>query len=59
MYRIIIFAVVLYGCNIWFSHTEGRTSSAGVWEQGPEEDIWAYAGRGNREVEESVQWSVS
>jgi len=56
MYRIIIFPVVLYGCNIWsLTLKEGHRLLVSENRVLRKEDIWAYAGRGNREVEESLQ----
>jgi hypothetical protein len=37
--KTIILPVVLYECETVF-HTEGRTQSEVVWEQGAEENIW-------------------
>ena len=39
-YRIIIFPVVLYGCENLAADTEGRTLTEGVCEWGAEESTW-------------------
>ena len=52
IFRTVILPVILYGCETWFVDTAGGKEAEGVWEQGVEENIWTYEGRGNGGIEE-------
>jgi hypothetical protein len=54
IYRSIILALVLYGCETWSLTLRWGQKTENVTEQGTEENIWTEEGRSDRRLEETA-----